>query len=480
MKRLLFLILCFLILVGCATANQETVVETIEEINFVNPDEEVDIQQIFDAANTRNREIANREIDLSFVDRLTAVTQEQASLISKEEIEELRINRGKGTITKQEAIEDVNVLFKTIKYGYSLYNKYGEEFFKELEEEIVNKLVEETYSRNDFEELICSSLCKIIDNHFFVEGKFLGTLSSKNLNYYYCYDYEFTENENGYYLLDQDNNKFYFKDCLENSKASLKPTLTRDGCIKYCLTLLENQNEVIVDDKIELFDENENIITRDFNWKKSEANYATTDLISYKWEGDILYIKVPSLYELSDSNYSTYLESANEAKNASAIIIDFRGNGGGAHYYTQEWIKRYSGIDAGQPGQMYHKFSYLKDTWEYRYHSNYDERYYSNFIENDTPIYVLVNKACASATEGSIELFRRINNTLVVGTNTNGCMESGGSSSIYLPNSGINVGIPTDMDLRPEGLSFEAEGHKPDIYCDSKYTFDSIMNLLKK
>ena len=140
-----------------------------------------------------------------------------------------------------------------------------------------------------------------------------------------------------------------------------------------------------------------------------------------------------------------------------------RGNSGGGHKSAEEWIKNFTGSYSG--------LSYLM------YYFN-TQKYEPNYVDNDIPVCVLVDKNSASATETSIDLLRSVNNVVLVGSNTDGALISGSSSEVYLPNSGLKMDIPADVTLRYDGEMQKAKGIYPDLWINPTNSLKAVQKLI--
>lgn len=477
MRKLIILIICILMISGCSNSENTTTSKDPTEIKLIDSTEKIDLNSIINEINARNYEWCYKTLDEEEYNSFLKITDEQKQLFTKEEIDSYRNAQSKQTVLKEEALEDIDALFKLIKYGYGPYNYLGgDEFFDSLKEEVKGNFVKGSYEYNEFCDTLIKSLSKIVDCHFEIASNALGRVSSANCDGYIVRMYAFSKDNNGFYLLDEESNKYYYETCENNSDASIQPYLAEDGTLQYRLTLLSNPNDIKKNDTLLLVDENNNEVEKQVKWSGFE-NCKNNGSIYYEWIGDILYIKVGNFgMGIQSDDYDTYIQSAIEARNAKYVIMDYRGNGGGNHKSTEEWIKNFTGEYSGLSYLMYYKESLLNDHFECKYSCS--QHYEPNFVKNDIPVFVLMDRDSASATETSIDLLRSIENVVCVGVNTSGAFLSGSSSWINLPNSGLLVKIPADFTLRYDGINQEAVGLTPDIWCNPESCLDAVYNLL--
>ncbi len=488
-RKVLVLLICISsIFTLCSCSKQEetaTDVE-IEEQVLSNCETNIDLESVFEEVNKTNEENCYLTFDEEQFNEYLYINPDYENLFTKSQINELKKEKGRcSTISLEEALEDVDTMFNLIKYGYGAYNLLGgDEFFDSLKQEIIDELNDDSYSGNftfsTFERIIFNVMKKVVDSHFMIDNYSLGAISDSNCVYYYNNDYKFYKDDKGYYLLNQDNDKYYFEKTVQNENSNISLTmLLDDGSLHYCLNLLCNENNFIKDDQVVLINENNEEIIKDIKWS-STTNTEVIDHnnpCTYEWlEDDVLYIRMKTFHNLSNADYNTYTNTGTLAKDAKAVIMDYRGNGGGNHKATEDWIKNLTGSYSGLSYLMYYKASYLNENSSSRYINT--QKYEPNYVDNDIPVYVLVDKNSASATETSIDLLRSIKNVIVVGSNTGGLLLSGSSTSVYLPNSGLQMDIPADVTLRYDGEIQEAVGIYPDIWIDPINSLKAVQKLI--
>ena len=109
----------------------------------------------------------------------------------------------------------------------------------------------------------------------------------------------------------------------------------------------------------------------------------------------------------------------------------------------------------------------------------------SRFIfQKDPNIKILLaDKVTASAGEALFGLHSTFENTLIVGTNTMGCLLSGTMEGIFLPNSKIMLLIGTMFSDRYneyyKGMNPEGIGLMPDVFVNSTEALDLSMKMIE-
>jgi len=96
--------------------------------------------------------------------------------------------------------------------------------------------------------------------------------------------------------------------------------------------------------------------------------------------------------------------------------------------------------------------------------------------ENPHPLFLLTNYISGSAGEGILTNWRTVENVLVVGTNTRGCMFGNVHIDIYLPNSGYNTAFGDSVALE-DFICREGIGYDPDIWVPTEYALDLVLKM---
>ena len=146
------------------------------------------------------------------------------------------------TLSREQALEDAEYLFRLLQYVYGGYGYYGGD-------EVKNKVVA---SINDKDEITILDLNKIFIEHlsFIKDGHFVigNTQINKRhiLNYYCNQQIEVKKNNTGYYCLVNDE-KRYIKSINSDSKIKiyLKLSINEDGELVYYIGLLQNDEEAM-------------------------------------------------------------------------------------------------------------------------------------------------------------------------------------------------------------------------------------------
>lgn len=265
--------------------------------------------------------------------------------------------------------------------------------------------------------------------------------------------------------------------------------------------------------------------TKKKKWKdKAAISYIDESIkLAYKkdysnmfnqYPNDIMYINIPSM--LSFEEYPAYRDSLisglNNIRDAGALIIDIRENGGGtrdilnlfAGYIVQPsqspWVANVACIRSDQ--NIDEDISSMRGRYLFNYHSEHiskEERKsigeYNKWFKPDTEfdinkfsspyymilrsgksalkckVYILVNERCFSAASIFTTAFKGLNNVKIVGDTTNG--SSGRSKKFYLKHSNIRVKLSTMLSFQRNGKTLDGNGTQPDIVIERD--LDQIM-----
>lgn len=229
-----------------------------------------------------------------------------------------------------------------------------------------------------------------------------------------------------------------------------------------------------------------------------------------KWLTDsIAYLAIPAMASYkNNSNIEPYLKTTIEKfKNAKALIIDVRGNGGGTRdilntlsgYFVQPeqspWVANVAYVRSDQrlnedisSMQGRYLYNYRWDSLsdqdrkaiddfnkDYEMEYKFDETKFSNpfymvLHSNESPIkcpiYILVNEESFSAASVFTSAFKGLPNVKIVGVNTNG--SSGRSVYFDLKNSKIRIRLSTMLSFQRNGKTLDGNGTVPDIIIERK------------
>ncbi len=192
--------------------------------------------------------------------------------------------------------------------------------------------------------------------------------------------------------------------------------------------------------------------------------------------GKLAYIRVPSFFY--PENEKRAVELVREFGQASAIIVDVRGNFGGAtpsDLSAQLMDRPYRWWSESTPITMpYFRYRASQGQWQYSPFKQPQMVWQSNW--QDPPkerfngkVVLLVDGGCYSACEDFTMPFKDNHRAIIVGEATSG---STGQPYVAQLGDGMMVLIGTKRAIFPDGTPFEGVGIKPDV--ESLPTIDDI------
>ena len=168
-----------------------------------------------------------------------------------------------------------------------------------------------------------------------------------------------------------------------------------------------------------------------------------------------------------------FTDSAFRYRNRDIVLVDLRTNQGGNINMVSQWFTDYTqrevwahsmNLVLGEPNLVYEK-----------YHDKVEDE----FVPRDNVLVVLTSKLTASSGDDFVDLAHNLENTLLVGENTNGALIAN-RLEWTLPNTGLFVTFGNTLYLLPEGYFEEYRGFYPDIWVPAAEAEEAVMNFIAK
>lgn len=413
--------------------------------------------------------------DYDSVKKYIVVNAEDKTLVSQAEIKALRATRNQRTVTYAEAVADIDLYFRTLKAGYGAYYYFGDATFKKLKaamlEEIKGKA---TVTAAELDNLIKKHMAVLQDGHF-KRGEV------DRYKYLYCEGQSFYKDYKGYYKY-IDEIKWYYDGC-DSPYVKMVPTLTDTGAVVYSLVWTSNGSNIVKRNKIKLTNRGKTI-EEIVEWKKA-TSYTKSDNFDYKFFKDngIAYISIRSFGGGSGSGkLNEFMSSGYNVRGCGVIIMDLRANGGGGTYYPSQWMKNYTGSStATYQMTTIVRSTAVGDKVAYGQDDSWGGSNRITMQKNENLIIVLVDDGCASAGEFAMQMFKTMDNCIVIGGPSKGCTFCCGTlPSFCLPNSGVKYSYGTTMYWLDGQPNRDDIGIEPDIWCDPSKALDSALMLLMR
>lgn len=399
---------------------------------------------------------------------------------------------GKATLTRAEALEDVDLYFRALHYSYGAYYYFGEENFQKAENTIRAKLSScKTITRDQLISLMYSNLLFVRDGHFSIAGRYEPAFE-KSVQYLYYYSSQsFGKDESGYYLLGE-SEKWYYTSC-GNANAEMQPYLEKSGRVCYSLRQFCPATAAHTADSITL--------TKGAETKTVSVTWSLSQ--SYLEDGsqvpDYHYLKSNGIALITirrfDWNYEEtmdeFVRTGSDLKNAKLIIIDARSNSGGDEDFIKNWLKSYTGEEPEQKTiisnwgtAMFDRTQAYADLGEefaaFRTGDKDYELFQGKLLENSTPILLLTDSMSGSAGESIVTYCRTLDNCLVIGGSTRGAQLVGNVRGWTLPNSAIGFQFGQALHFIYSMENVEGKGYAPDLWCNPKTSLQSVLNMVER
>jgi len=389
-------------------------------------------------------------------------------------------------ISQNEMLDDIDFLFRVLKYGYAGYSLFGgDDRFGQSKGEMIKNVEQNARIDNgqpslvlgEFLDLVRDKLSFIQDGHFAVGGERFHNHHQMHLSH----DLEFFKNEEGYYI--REGTEKLFIERVNNSKPEeyLKLSLSDSGKLVFKLVVLSPEEKPYP-------------VTLEFKGNKSRelilnpaqtSEFLEVPFEHYEKEG-IPVIVNRRLSHRNEEQLNDFIASAKDLENKEVSILDLRGNPGGSDFFASEWIKSYTSREPGyaqgyidlttrttqalQPGQQ--RFKPTPKGWS---EINYST---PKTISNDRYLLVLIDNRIGSSGESFVRMLKQVENVVLIGSNTAGVKTVGNVTSFSLPNSGIDIQLGTTLFLELDLDLIEGRGYKPDIWVEPQNALDLALKFI--
>lgn len=399
---------------------------------------------------------------------------------------------GKATLTRAEALEDVDLYFRALHYSYGAYYYFGEENFQKAENTIRAKLSScKTITRDQLISLMYSNLLFVRDGHFYIAGRYEPAYESSVQYLYYYSDRSFGKDANGYYLLGE-SEKWYYTSC-GNANAEMQPYLEKSGRVCYSLRQFCPATAAHTTDIITLTKGGETK-TVSLTWSLSQSYLEDGSQVPdyhYLKSNGIALITIRRFDWNREDIMNEFVRTGSDLKNAKLIIIDARSNSGGDEDFIKNWLKSYTGEEPEQKTiisnwgtAMFDRTQAYADLGEefaaFRTGDKDYELFQGKLLANSTPILLLTDSMSGSAGESIVTYCRTLDNCLVIGSPTRGAQLVGNVRGWTLPNSGIGFQFGQALHFIYSMENVEGKGYAPDLWCNPKTSLQSVLNMVER
>lgn len=486
---------------GCSKNNSLSDVPTLAE--YI-----ADINSKHSLAITQNATYDEAEylIDVNSA----SITANEASLMQN--------NGTERDVNADEAKADVNTAFEFWRTSYGGYQYFGgdNKFIKakELILEDIDTYMSEynktTINASELSYMIASRLNFIYDSHFYVGDL---VVSKESFTYYEESELEFSCDDNGYYTLINDIKYYLPKDY----ESLMKVTIAKSGQLVYGLFAVQlSTSTSLLPKNITLNSLDDDTCNIECKWVKSESDGVSDVSQLYEEFGDVAYSQC-NTFKLNEEDFSfsnQFINTSFECANHNYSIVDVRNNPGGNVETGLFWLYGYTGKLTDTLNTRYffnpdyidyttdvsystinklNIFDKNTDLWNTYYdyaYNKYDSedkivKMKGNFnipvselMNNEKTLFILQGYSTCSAAEHFVSMSKNIENTITVGTNSNGCFRFGSVVYYYLPNSGMRISYGTSVITGYEN-DFENHGFGPDIFIGGENAKDALLRCIE-
>ena len=417
-----------------------------------------------------------------------------ASLLTDAEIASLLMQRDTvNTVSREDALSDVDLLFRALHAAYGAYYYFGAARFDAAQAAVTDWLSEqERVSVNELGARLQQELLFMLEND--AHAAIWKSTPSEQVRYEYFYaeGLEFGQDDIGYFT-EKDGVRWYV-DGFSDSRVSLRPTLMADGRVVFAPVLFCTR-PTVTSSTVTLRSEAGETAACDLIWTESRALREGNHHVDYKLlqESGLTYISVRDFDNSAWTDTLTaYAADAIKARGSTAIIYDLRSNGGGSDHWADQWVQNYTGVQErliipeifATKNSTFAKMVYDVrgiGIGSYGSSGSFDvgENQGSPRRSNTVPILVLMDDACGSAGESALHYLRMLDNTLVIGSNSAGYQLCGNVWGFSLPCTGIGIQFGCSLSLYGDGTDVDFRGWVPDVWCDPQDVLPAALALLQ-
>lgn len=362
-------------------------------------------------------------------------------------------------LSLEEAEEDVNYLFDAFYYDFAFYDYFGgHAVFDQAKADTLQEVQSrDSLTCEDLQKILVSHLTFIKDGHFNINQDYP---SEKDIPFFFR-QVMFVKTDSGY---QNANGKVVASvDDHPDLDELFKRSISEQGYLVYYPVLLKpatfdgtEWEKHTCDETLTVHytDGSTDTLTADA-WRqyyKELPKDQNTDL--RQTDG----IPVFQFNSFDGSFLQEVNAAAAQMSDAAISMLDLRSNVGGYEEVAHQWITRYSRQRVQGNGVRYDVVNPVSVAIAHRWQTH------------DNILILLSGKCSASSAEITMDLAYNLENSLIIGENTNGCM-IGNGGHVELPNSKCSV-IMTSVCvyLLPEGADYfeEMRGLSPDIWVPAK------------
>ena len=442
-----------------------------------------------------------------------------------------------GSITHEEAAEEIGFLFDLFRVAYAGYGYFGgDEVFLPLRAAMLRDLrrMDDPLDLSAYlNDLLIPALQSVIaDNHFAINGV---TISAPSHRLYMSDAFVLRKTASGFGTETEGGTYAVVETMLGgNPVDAVLPTLTKEGELAWAFGLLSDSTSDMLDLSVvfENTETGERLSQAVVLNRERPERMPRAPMISTRTERGVKIIESRDLSVdgKDDGDMLAVIEefsrSGGDAAESPVVILDLRGNYGGSSVFPLHWLDAFVGKGGFTMSMARASYRLHSLTMREHYLALYGQdlgalesllggagddedgedagkNFGRIFLEwmrdpdgpawtlpgawssgeaflNENPVIVLTDGNIASAGEDFVAFLRNLENALFVGTNTSGTAVIGDNLTTPLPHSGITVYYGVMLSLRPDLSRHEGIGFKPDLWVPSGESLDRVLAFIER
>lgn len=378
-------------------------------------------------------------------------------------------------LTLEQVTADMELYYRLLRSEYGSYTYFGgdEVFRPAIDAVIADCAAMETITLVDWIKSLWEHLNFIEDGHFSIPGIKMGKYAVP----FFFRNISFRKTDEGYVA--EDGRLVASVDGFEDLDELFKLSLTVEGELVYYPVVLESFydqrlkcGEVTCSTTVLTVRFADGTTAGLFSEPYSLGNYGTEYTVDTSVKNGIPFVTMNQFIGINGGH--EFNDTAFRYRDSDMLIMDLRTNSGGFLNMATQWFTDYTlqevwshclTFNNGQPDLLYEKHLSQPD---------------QEFVSSENVVILLTSKLTASCGDAFVDLAHNVENTLIVGENTNGILTSG-LGKWTLPNTGLYVTFGTSLFLHPEGDHFEEfRGYYPDIWVPAAEAEEAVMNFIAK
>lgn len=487
-KYFLLLLLSLCVLNACdsseqAEKNQEiNISESVSEKENIkeksssirNANWSAELMSLMNQINEEHKSVQKKAIDLSLYDEYFPNGKTDFSNIYTHK------SQYSETLTQEQTTEDIDALFEILSQRYALYQTFDE--FNDLQEKIKKIiLTQEQWSKEKLENMLIEQFSFIEDSHFYIGS----TAVSTTLCPYFYREVKYFRNDDG--IFTYDNKKVIAVEGFSDFEQLFKRSLTVEGDIVYYPIVFAkravNKKTAFLEEStpqqlVVHYDDGSSDILNAENFNFFVAKDEKDNSITENNDISVLYAE--------ETSSLVFSSTANDIADKAVSIVDMTRNAGGNARFALQWWQNYTGTAIPNNFYAFYNADSTADistqmicSFENRNGKQLSYTSEDDFINNDNLLILLSGKKTGSAAECFVDAGHNVENTLVIGENTSGCLSSNLFISEYLPNSGSRISYGNAVYVFPDGYFSECYGFEPDLWCPASEAQEAAVNFIK-